>query len=93
MRISVIFSAIFFLLLSLSASAATVDINAANAETIARVLRGIGPTKAAAIVKYRETNGKFRTVEELVKVRGIGPKTLAANRGNIIVASGLTSAK
>lgn len=87
MRIGVIFSSIFILLFSFSVPAATVDINVANAETIARVLRGIGPTKAAAIVKYRETNGKFRTVEELVKVRGIGPKTLAANRGNILVAS------
>lgn len=88
MRVGVIFSALLILMLSFSASAAPVDINAANAETIARVLRGIGPTKAAAIVKYRETNGKFRTVDELVKVRGIGPKTLAANRGNILVASG-----
>jgi competence protein ComEA len=41
-------------------------------------LPGIGPSKAAAIVLDRQTNGAFASVPELQRVRGIGPKTVEA---------------
>lgn len=53
-----------------------VNINEATAEQLT-VLPGIGPAKAGAIVAYRETYGKFETPEQLMEVKGIGPKTFA----------------
>ena len=46
-------------------------------------LPGIGPSKAAAIVAYRDENGPFDTVEDLVNVPGIGPATLDNLRPHI----------
>jgi len=48
-----------------------------SAATQLEVLPGIGPVKAQAIVDFRSTNGPFQTIEHLIKVKGIGPKTLA----------------
>ncbi len=64
-----------------------VDINTANAQTLARVLNGIGPKKAAAIVDYRKKNGPFKAISDLDKVYGIGKKTIAKNKGKIIVST------
>ena len=63
-----------------------VNINTADAPTIASVLSGVGLKKAEAIVHYRETNGRFNAPEELVKVKGIGPATVEKNAGKIIVS-------
>ncbi|WP_368644910.1 helix-hairpin-helix domain-containing protein [Alkalibacterium putridalgicola] len=51
-----------------------IDINSAD-ETEMLQLDGIGPSKAAEIIKYRETNGPFKSIEELMNVSGIGEKT------------------
>lgn len=48
-------------------------------------LSGIGKVKAQAIIDYREANGPFQTVDQLVKVKGIGPKTLEKLRDKITV--------
>jgi competence protein ComEA len=63
--------------------AGPVDINTADAATIAKELKGIGLSRAQAIVEYREKNGAFRSVEDLRKIKGIGSKTLELNRPNI----------
>ncbi len=63
-----------------------VDINKADAKTLARELVGVGKAKAEAIVEYRETHGLFRSPEDLVKIRGIGPKIVEDNRGAIRVS-------
>ena len=60
-----------------------VDVNTADAETIARVLVGVGQSKAEAIVAYREENGRFETVEDLARVRGIGEATVKRNESRI----------
>ncbi len=69
--------------LPLAAVAGPVDINSADAETLARELDGIGLARAKAIVEYRERNGKFRSADEVLNVKGIGPQVLEKNRGNL----------
>ncbi|MDR1855300.1 MAG: helix-hairpin-helix domain-containing protein [Azoarcus sp.] len=75
----------------LSAMAADViNINTADAATLQQI-NGIGPAKASAIVEYRKTKGPFATVDDLVKVPGIGEKSLAQLKPQITV--GAASAK
>lgn len=56
-------------------AAGPTDINTADAAAL-QALPGIGETKAAAIIAYREANGPFATVDDLQNVKGIGEKTL-----------------
>ncbi|MBK6794096.1 MAG: helix-hairpin-helix domain-containing protein [Anaerolineales bacterium] len=51
-----------------------VNINTASAEELDN-LPGIGPTIAQRIVEYREANGSFQTIDDLMNVSGIGPST------------------
>ena len=60
-----------------------VNINTADATTLATALNGIGPAKAKAIVSYREKNGPFKTVEQLAMVEGITQKLIDKNRADI----------
>jgi len=62
------------------ALAGPVNVNSADAATLARELHGIGPAKAQAIVAHRDKHGPFRTLDDLARVRGIGRKTLDRNR-------------
>lgn len=82
MRTLVLASGLLFASL---AAAEPVNINSADADTIADSLKGVGPSKAAAIVAYREQNGPFRSVDDLLNVKGIGEKTLADNRTDILL--------
>ena len=87
---------IFFLtaLFSLATWAAEpVNVNSASAEEIAEALKGIGMSKAQAIVAYREANGSFAHVDELVNVKGIGVRTVDRNRGMILLQDGQEPAK
>jgi len=82
-------SKLFITLLALAAPVLVwggpVNVNSADAEAISRELTGIGIAKAQAIVAYREQYGAFKVPEELLKVKGIGPRVLAANQGNILM--------
>jgi competence protein ComEA len=64
---------------------AQVDINNADAKTLAESLNGIGLIKAEAIVAYRDANGPFQRIDDLARVKGIGKKTLDANRNAIVI--------
>jgi competence protein ComEA len=66
-----------------AASVATVNINTADAEALAAGLNGVGHSRAAEIVRYRETYGPFSSVDELAEVKGIGQSTLDKNRAVI----------
>ena len=52
-----------------------VNINTADKELLTQ-LPGIGPVTADSILKYRKTNGQFKSMEELTQIKGIGDKTL-----------------
>jgi competence protein ComEA len=62
-----------------------VNINTADADTLQKELSGIGKSKAAAIVAYREANGTFTSVDELIEVKGIGKSLLDKNRDKLAV--------
>ena len=66
-----------------AAAAETVNINKADAATLAATLNGVGPSRAEDIVRYREAYGPFKSVEELMDVKGIGQSTLDRNRAVI----------
>lgn len=61
-----------------------ININRAT-ESELTTLHGIGSSKAQAIILYREMFGDFQTVDELEKVKGIGPKTIEKNRSRLRV--------
>ncbi len=65
------------------AYAETLDINSASASMLADAINGIGDKKAQAIVQYRNTHGPFTSVDDLVSVKGIGPKTVEKNRDKL----------
>jgi competence protein ComEA len=73
------------LLLSSATLAEPVNINTADAASMAEALEGIGAVRAEAIVAYRTEHGPFRSVDELALVKGVGEKTLEANRNNMTV--------
>jgi len=74
-------------------AAGPVNVNTASAEEISESLKGIGLSKAQLIVEYREANGSFLHVDELVNVKGIGLKTVDQNRDLIIVQDEDVTAK
>jgi competence protein ComEA len=65
-------------------STGQIDINIASMEDLQN-LPGIGPTKAEAIVKFRETNGPFRSKQDLLLVPGIGEATLSQIEDYILI--------
>jgi len=68
------------------AAAQTVNLNTAPAEQLER-LPGVGPKTAARIIEYRQKNGGFKKVEELMNVRGIGEKAFLKMKNQLTVAA------
>ncbi len=85
MKIKQIFAVLLLTLSSLAFAADSIDINTADAGTIATTMKGVGEAKAAAIVAYRNDHGAFKSVDDLVLVKGIGEKTVEINRDVMMV--------
>ena len=81
-----ILCAAFLALTPLAAWSAPVNVNKADAAALAENLNGVGPKIAAAIVAYRKEHGPFRKVEDLLEVKGIGPKILERIRPDVRLA-------
>ncbi len=73
------------MLASLAWAAEPVNVNTASVEELAENLNGIGLSKAALIVEYREANGPFTHADELVNVKGIGVRTVDKNKDIILI--------
>lgn len=71
------------LLLAPNAIAGPVNVNSADAKTLARELEGVGMAKAEAIISYREKNGPFKSPDDLAKVKGLGKKLIDQNKANL----------
>jgi len=62
---------------------ASIDLNSASKKELTS-LKGIGAKKAEAIIEYRKSQC-FKSVDELINVKGIGKKTIEKNRDNLTV--------
>lgn len=69
-------------------AATPVNVNTADAATIAKALDSIGPAKAAAIVAWRDEHGPFKSVDEVGQIKGIGASILERNRAAILLSGG-----
>lgn len=69
---------------TVAAEQGVVDVNTASMEQL-NAISGIGDAKAQAIIEYREKNGPFQSVDDLVHVSGIGDKLLARLRPQLTV--------
>ncbi len=74
---------LFILLIVLSHPALAININTATVDELAAELSGVGPITAQRIVEYREKIGGFISIEQLMEIKGIGPKKLARNKNKI----------
>jgi competence protein ComEA len=70
---------------SLPVYAGPVNINTADAATLAMELNGVGPVLAQAIVEDRAQNGRYESPEDLTRVSGIGSRIIENNREFILV--------
>ena len=66
------------------ASMQTININEADAKTLT-TLKGIGKDRAVKIIEFREKNGPFEKIEDLMKVKGIGIKIFEQNKNILSV--------
>lgn len=67
-----------------AANVAKININSATAKEL-QGLPGIGEVTAERIIAFRTEKGKFRTVDDLLKVKGVGKKSLEKIRGLISI--------
>ena len=84
-RVLLALSVFSVLALPARAGEGKVDINKASVEELDR-LPGIGPSLAQRIVEFRKQNGPFHRVEDLLNVRGIGPKSFEPLRDKVMVS-------
>ena len=87
MKTSIFVPVLISLLIPMFAFAGPVNVNTADAETISAELKGVGLSKAAAIVEYRKKHGPFKNVDDLSLVKGIGERTVDLNRSDIQVTA------
>lgn len=79
-----ILSSIALFLAGIGLAVAAVNINTATVDEL-NAVKGIGPSKAKAIVDYRDKNGPFKSVDDLKEIKGFGDKSIAKLRGELSV--------
>ncbi len=68
------------------ATTAQIDLNTADSATL-QTLPGVGPVTAESILTWRTEHGRFNTIDELLEVSGIGPRTLDKLRPQVSVGT------
>jgi len=68
-------------------AAEPVNINTADAQSLAEAISGVGLKRAEAIVAYRDKNGPFKSVNELVEVKGVGESIVEKSRDQLTTGS------
>ncbi len=89
----ILLAALTWLLGPVTLLAGPVNINTADADTLAMELTGVGPVLADAIVRDREENGRYASPDALTRVSGIGPRIVEMNRENILTGDAGESAE
>jgi len=87
-------STLFFAMLLFSgfaAAAEMVNLNKASAAALQQNLIGIGPIKAEAIISYRKKIGKFKSLDDLQNVTGIGPALIKKNKRYLSLSKGVVA--
>ena len=92
MKISTFFLVATLSLSSFSAFSETININKANAGALQYYLVGVGESRAKGIVKYRKDHKKFKTLEDIMKVKGIGQAIFKKNLSKMSLRKGVTQA-
>ena len=71
------------LVMTMVANAGPVNINTADAKTLSKELKGVGPAKAEAIVKDRAAKGEFKSAQDITRVDGVGKAIYEQNKDSI----------
>lgn len=79
-------------LASIQIAFSAVNINTATQSELDGV-KGIGPSKAQAIIEYRGKNGPFKNLDDLKNVKGFGEKSIAKLKGELSVSGGESGKK
>jgi len=92
MKISALFFAVLLSFVTFTASAEIVNLNKANASALAYYLNGVGEKRAKDIIKYRKDHKKFKKIEEVKQVKGIGEVIFKKIKNNLSLTRGVISA-
>ena len=92
MKLKSLFFAVILSLISFSASAEIVNLNKANSSALQYYLKGIGEKKANNIVEYRQQHKKFKSIEEIQEVKGIGEVIYSKIKSKLSLTKGVTVA-
>lgn len=90
MKLKSLLFAVILSIISFSASAEIVNLNKANASALQHYLNGIGEKKAKNIVKYRQEHKKFKKIEEVMEVKGIGEVIYKKIKSSLSLTKGVT---
>ena len=92
MKIKSLILAALLSLTSLSAFAEIVNLNKADAAAFQHYLKGVGEKKAKDIVAYRKEHKSFKTVEEIMEVKGIGEGIFKKIKMDLSLTEGVVAA-
>ena len=91
MKIKTLLLATVISISSFSSFAETVNINKASAKAMQYYLVGVGEVKSQSIVKYRKEHKKFKKIDQIKEVKGIGDDIFKKIKSNLSLSSGVIS--
>jgi competence protein ComEA len=89
MKVKAFLLSVIYVILSFSVSAEVVNLNKADAASLAHHLKGVGEKKAESIIEYRTEHEKFNAIEEIMEVKGIGEGIFNKIKDNLSLTEGV----